>query len=188
MITVISGTNRKGSRCKVFAQQYFEFLREQMGGEEVKFLALEDIPQAWLSAEMYSAEGQQHELTAVQDEYVLPARAFVFISPEYNGSFPGVLKLFIDACSVREYAKNFKGKKAALLGVASGRAGNLRGMSHLAGVLHYLGTATMPNQLPISQIGSLLDENDRIIDEDTLKVMKEHATAFSRFVHEGVIA
>ena len=38
MITVVSGTNRKGSRCKVFAQQYFEFLREALGEEEVKFL------------------------------------------------------------------------------------------------------------------------------------------------------
>ncbi|MEL7251935.1 MAG: NAD(P)H-dependent oxidoreductase [Bacteroidota bacterium] len=185
MITVISGTNRKGSRCKVFAQQYFEFLREQMGEEEVKFLALEDIPQGWLSADMYSEDGQNAELTAVQDEYILPAKGFVFLSPEYNGSFPGVLKLFIDGCSVRKYAQNFKGKKAALLGVASGRAGNLRGMSHLAGVLHYLGTTTMPNQLPISQIGDLLDENDQIIDEETLKVMQQHAQAFSQFVLAG---
>ena len=185
MITVVSGTNRKGSRCKVFAQQYFEFLREALGEEEVKFLALEDIPQEWLSADMYAPEGQHPELTVIQDEYVLPARGFVFVSPEYNGSYPGVLKLFIDACSIREYAKNFKGKKAALLGVASGRAGNLRGMSHLAGVLHYLGTTTMPDQLPISQISNLLDENNHIVDEDTLDVMRTHAQAFSRFVYEG---
>lgn len=185
MITVVSGTNRKGSRCKVFAQQYFEFLRGALGEEEVKFLALEDIPQSWLSADMYAEAGQDPELTAIQDEYILPARGFVFISPEYNGSFPGVLKLFIDACSIRKYAQNFKGKKAALVGVASGRAGNLRGMSHLAGVLHYLGTTTMPDQLPISQISNLLNDENQIVDEATLEVMQAHAKAFSQFVFEG---
>lgn len=182
MITLISGTNRKGSRCKVFAEQYFLFLQEMLGEEEVKFLALEDISQEWLAADMYVEERQDPDLAAIQDEYILPASAFVFISPEYNGSFPGALKLFIDACSVREYARNFKGKKAALVGVATGRAGNLRGMSHLAGVLNYLGTVTMPDQLPISSIASLLDDNQKIVDQDTLAVMKSHAQAFARFV------
>ena len=183
MITVISGTNRKGSRCKVFAQQYFEFLREAVGEEAVRFLALEDISQEWLAADMYIQERQDPELAAIQDEYVLPAQAFVFISPEYNGSFPGALKLFIDACSIRQYAANFKGKKAALVGVSTGRAGNLRGMSHLAGVLNYLGTVTMPDQLPISRIAELLNADMHITDEVTLAVMKAHAEEFVRFVN-----
>jgi chromate reductase len=183
MITVISGTNRKGSRCKVFAQQYHTFLQELLPDEEVKFLALEDMPHNWPAADMYS---EQHpELSAIQDEFILPARGFVFVSPEYNGSFPGALKFFIDACSVREYARNFKGKKAALVGVATGRAGNLRGMSHLAGVLNYLGTITMPDQLPISRIGEFMNKEGAITDQPTLAVMKAHADEFSRFIVAG---
>lgn len=182
MITLISGTNRKGSRCKIFAEQYYRFLQEILGEDQVQFLALEDISQEWLAADMYIEERQDPGLGAIQDQYILPAQAFVFISPEYNGSFPGALKLFIDGCSVREYARNFKGKKAALVGVSTGRAGNLRGMSHLAGVLNYLGTVTMPDQLPISSIASLLDKKGNITDEDTLAVMKSHAKAFARFV------
>jgi len=180
MITVISGTNRKGSRCKVFAEKYSKLLAKIVE-EEVKFLALEDIPHDWYQAAMYIEEGQQPSLTAIQDEYILPAQSFVFVSPEYNGSYPGTLKLFIDACSIRQYAKNFKGKKAALVGVASGRAGNLRGMSHLAGVLNYLGTTTLPNQLPISSISTLLDEQNEI-DEDALSVMLAHAREFAEFL------
>lgn len=182
MITLISGTNRKGSRCKRFAEQYYRFLQEVLGESEVQFLALEDISQEWLAADMYIEQRQDPDLAAIQDQYILPAKAFVFISPEYNGSFPGALKLFIDACSIREYARNFKGKKAALVGVSTGRAGNLRGMSHLAGVLNYLGTVTMPDQLPISSIASLLDQKGRVVDEDTLVVMKSHAEAFARFI------
>lgn len=184
MITVISGTNRKGSRCKAFAYKYFEFLSEYLGEEEVQFLALEDIPQSWLGTDMYQTKKQDRALALVQDQFILPATGFVFISPEYNGSFPGVLKLFLDACSIREYDSNFKGKKAALLGVATGRAGNLRGMSHLAGILHYLGTTTMPNQLPISRIAELMNKQGEIIHQETLAVMKAHAQAFALFVAE----
>ncbi len=182
MITVISGTNRKGSRCRAFAYKYFEFLSEILGKKEVRFLALEDIPQNWLSSAMYEEAAQHPDLAKIQDEYILPAEGFVFFSPEYNGSFPGVLKLFIDACSVRNYSRNFKGKKAALVGVATGRAGNLRGMSHLAGVLHYLGVITMPNQLPISSIAQLMDISGEITHEETLVVMKMHAQEFAQFV------
>jgi len=86
----------------------------------------------------------------------------VFISPEYNGSYPGVLKLFLDAISIREYARSFKQKKAALCGVASGRAGNLRGIDHLTGVLNHVGVIVMPNNLPLSSIDKLCDENGEI--------------------------
>lgn len=184
MITVISGTNRKGSRCRAFAHKYYELLSEALGTKQVRFLALEDIPQTWLSSSMYEDGGQHPDLARIQDEYILPADGFVFISPEYNGSFPGILKLFIDACSVRNYARNFKGKKAALVGVATGRAGNLRGMSHLAGVLHYLGATTLPNQLPISSIAQLIDTNGQISHPETLTVMKMHTQEFAQFIGE----
>lgn len=184
MITVISGTNRKGSRCRAFAYKYYEFLSEVLGTKQVRFLALEDIPQTWLSASMYEDGGQHSDLAKIQDEYILPADGFVFISPEYNGSFPGILKLFIDACSVRNYARNFKGKKAALVGVATGRAGNLRGMSHLAGVLHYLGATTLPNQLPISSIAQLMNSSREVTHPETLAVMKTHAQEFAQFIGE----
>jgi NAD(P)H-dependent FMN reductase len=181
MITVISGTNRKGSRCKVFAEKYSELLSE-IYKTEVKILALEDLSHDWFQDAMYLEAGQKSSLTTIQDEYILPAEAFVFVIPEYNGSYPGVLKMFIDACSVRKYAENFKGKKAALVGVASGRAGNLRGMSHLAGVLHYLGATTLPNQLPISSISQMIDEKGKLTDVETISIMREHAASFSQFV------
>jgi NAD(P)H-dependent FMN reductase len=101
--------------------------------------------------------------------------------PEYNGSFPGSVKLFIDACTVREYSRNFKDKKAALVGIASGRAGNLRGMDHLTGVLNYLGMTVMPDKLPISSIFKLKNGNGEVTDEDTLKIMEAHAKAFTAY-------
>ncbi len=179
MITVISGVNRKGSKTKVFAKMYADLLAE-IGSEEVKFLALEDINHDWFHAIMYGAADQSDSIARIQDEYILPADKMVYVTPEYNGSIPGVMKLFIDACSIREYQKNFKGKKAALIGVASGRAGNLRGLDHLADILNHVGTVTFPNRLPISSIGDILDERNTI-GKDTVQVMREHAAEFLAF-------
>ena len=178
MITIISGTNRKQSECLQFAKLYYDFLT-QKSEETIKILALEQIPHDWFHPDMY--DFQSESLQEIQDEYMLPADKFIYITPEYNGSFPGVLKLFIDACSVREYSRTFKGKKAALVGVATGRAGNLRGMDHLTGVLHHVGTHVLPNKLPISRIRHLKNGAGEVIDKGTLKAIEKHVEEFLEF-------
>ena len=180
MITVISGTNRRGSECLRFATYYAEQLRD-ISQEEVKLLALEDIPHDWFSVDMYTVGAQSDSLIAIQDEYILPAQKFVFFISEYNGSYPGALKLFIDAVSVRHYRQNFSGKKAALIGVASGRAGNLLGMDHLTAVLHHLGCVLLPHKLPISRIEQLLDAEGHIQDDSTRRLLRAHGERFAAF-------
>lgn len=179
MITVISGTNRKKSESLLFAQQMVRFFQAN-SDETIKLLPLESIPHDWFHSDMYEKDQQSSSLRELQDEYILAANKFLIISPEYNGSFPGVLKLFLDACSIREYQTNFKGKKAALVGIASGRAGNLRGIDHLTSILQHMGTIIMPAQLPISSIGGLTDNGD-ILDEATLKVMEQFVLNFLKF-------
>lgn len=176
MITVISGTNRRESESLLFARQIAAFL-EANTDETVKLLPLESIPHDWFHPEMYEKDQQSPSLRSLQDEYILPAQKFIFVVPEYNGSIPGALKLFLDACSIREYQTNFKNKKAALIGVATGRAGNLRGIDHLTAILHHMGTHIMPAYLPISRIGALTEEGN-ILDEDTLKIMEQFAINF----------
>lgn len=179
MITVISGTNRKASESLMFARQFVDFLRKY-GQEEVRLLSLESIPHDWFHADMYEKGGQSGSLAALQDKYVTEADKFLIVSPEYNGSIPGSLKLFLDACSVRNYATNFRNKKAALVGVATGRAGNLRGIDHLTSILHHMGAVIMPAQLPISRISDLAEEGT-IIDEATLSIMEQFSINFLEF-------
>lgn len=180
MITILSGTNRRESECLGFARKFQELLQSRTD-EPVSLLALEDIPHDWFHPDMYTKGHQSPSLARLQDEYMLPAGKFLYITPEYNGSFPGVLKLFIDACSVREYKKTFKGKKAALVGIATGRAGNLRGMDHLTGILNHLGTIVLPNKLPISSIGKLTDGSGIIADDEAIGVMEDFVEEFLAF-------
>jgi len=180
MITIISSTNRKNSGCLQFSRHFFRLFQDRVG-KEVKLLSLEDLPQNIMHPDMYENGGQSPEMAAIQNEFMIPSEKFFFVVPEYNGGFPGVLKLFLDACSVREYNRTFKGKKAALVGVATGRAGNLRGMEHLTGVLNYVGTIVMPSKLPISGIENLTNGNGGITDREPLEVMKKQVEDFLEF-------
>ena len=159
MILILSGTNRPGSNTRKVAEHVFRVCKE-LTKEEVKLLSLEDVPRSIFHDQMYSGDDMHEEIIAIQEEYILPVNKMIILSPEYNGSFAGILKMFIDALSVRKYAENFKGKSGALIGVASGRAGNLRGLEHLTGLLNYLGMHIHPYKLPISSIGDVLGDDD----------------------------
>jgi NAD(P)H-dependent FMN reductase len=180
MITVIAGTNRKDSETAHFARYYFDLLSAKTD-QKIKLLDLSEIEHDWFHAEMYSNDSQTESLARIQDEYMIPAEKFIFLTSEYNGSFPGAVKLFIDACSIRAYKETFDGKRAALVGVASGRAGNLRGMDHLSDVLNHMGTVIFPNKLPISSIFNLLSEEKEIIDKNTIEAIEKQVNAFLVF-------
>ena len=113
---------------------------------------------------------QINNVSQILDTYIAPIQKFVVVMPEYNGSFPGILKLFIDAI----HPDLLRRKKVALLGVSSGRAGNLRGMEHLTGVFNYLGVFVHPNRLPVSSVLTLLDDKGAIKDTTTLTVLEKH--------------
>ena len=180
MITVVASTNRKNSKCLIFANKYAELLQE-VGYPDVQVLALENIPTDWFFSEMYKPEKQLESLFELQDKYFRLVDKFVFVSSEYNGSIPGSLKLLIDAISVRELDATFKGKKAALVGLATGRAGNLRGMDHLSDILNHMGTIVLPNKLPISKISALLNEHKEVSDSATIETMRKQALEFINF-------
>lgn len=180
MITVFSSSNRKDNRTRLVANKVYDFLKEH-SKEEVLFFSLEDLPNDFIHQDMYSSDGQSEALAAIQDQYLIPATKLYFVVPEYNGGIPGILKLFIDACSVREYAASFHGnKKAALIGVSAGRSGGLRGLEYMTGFLHYLKINVLPNKLPISSIETLLTDN-QLTNQGTLKALEQQVQEFLAF-------
>ncbi len=171
MITIISGTNRKESSTSIFAKHCYEYIKS-VTEEKVCLIDLIDVSADIYNENMYSSDGQSEGSRILQDEKLIPSTKFLFIFPEYNGSYPGALKVFIDACSIRQLKETWSGKKAGLIGIASGRAGNLRGLDQFATVLNHLGTSTLPNKLPISQINSLI-EGGEVKNAGTIDVMSK---------------
>ena len=163
MYTIVSGTNRVGSNTLKVAKLYQQLLQKK--GIEANLLSLANINLLVRDA----------AFEKIENELLIPTSKFLFITPEYNGSFPGALKMLIDTSKSNGIWAN---KKALLTGVSTGRAGNLRGMEHLAGVLNYLKITVLPNLLPISVINSLMDENGQLHDENTLQVINQQIDHF----------
>jgi len=167
MITIIAGTNRPDSYTEAVARLYAELLHAE--GQDSQLLSLRDLPADLAVSDLYGKRSPV--MQEILNNLIIPVDKFVFVVPEYNGSFPGILKMFIDAVPPR----NWKDKKAAIIGISSGRAGNLRGQEHLTGIFHYLKMHVHYNKPKLSGIEGLMDDQRRIIDEATMKVLVEHA-------------
>lgn len=165
MITILSGTNRPASNTLKVAKYYQKKLAEK--GIQTTLLNLEDLPDNLIKTDLY---GKRSQSFIPFQEIVTKTTKFLFIIPEYNGSFPGVLKTFIDAC---DFPSSFYDKKACLVGLSSGKYGNVRGIDHFNGVCGYLHLNVMPLRLHISSIRQEFNENDDFFKEDTLKFTNE---------------
>ena len=166
MYLIISGTNRQDSNTKIVAEQYQQLMEAK--GIKAPLISLEDL----------DVNKRNDEFIAIEKKLLIPSQKIIFVSPEYNGSIPGVLKCLID---ISEVKKVWPGKKALLVGVSTGRAGNLRGMEHLTGILHYIKMIVHPNKLPISVVDTLIDEEGRITDAATIKAMSTQIEEFLDF-------
>ncbi len=172
--TIISSTNRPGSNTLKVAKHYQELMRE--AGIEAKLLSLEVLNgEPIIDLVMY--DEQSPLLKRIQDEY-LSADKLVMIVPEYNGSFAGITKLFIDATDVKNYWNH---KKICLVGVADGRGGNLRGLEHLSGLMLHMKMNVYHLRQPLAQINGELDENGRLHKEGTLKMLRGQIEGFKAF-------
>lgn len=171
MMTLISGTSRLNSNSRKVANQYLELLAEK--GYAANLLDLSELAPDCFGpcSEEYLHPG----LKQVQEDWIRPATHLLFVVPEYNGSIPGVLKALLDFTEI----KAWYGKKACLAGVATGRAGNLRGLDHLGAILMHCKIKVLPYTLPISTVGKLLSPEGRL-DEGT-------RTAISRQLDEFLV-
>mgnify|MGYP006077057269 FL=1 len=167
MITIICGTNRNLSNSYIFAKEIEVLINSKQEG--CKVLNLEDLPNDFaFENEVYGNE--YAPLNLIANKFISGSNKFVFVIPEYNGSFPGVLKAFIDSFS----PDRIRGKQALLIGIASGRAGNLRGLDHFTGVMNYLDVHVLPMKVAISHCHTLIDEKSKSIsDERTIELLRQ---------------
>lgn len=173
MITLISGTNRPGSNTRKVTDAYSRLLDSI--GEEHLFFSLEDLPRDF--AFSYLEGRKSADFDKIMSEFILPADKLLLVIPEYNGSFPGIFKLFLDAI----HPIDLHGKKVTMTGVATGRSGNLRGIDGLTGAFHYMGMTVYPKNLPISLLRDKLNASGDFNDEATLKAMRIQLEGFIAF-------
>ncbi len=172
-IVILNCTNRSNSNSLKVSKIYKTQLEDKNVITEIFDFC--DLPQTIAFTELYGKRSEAY--AELIKKYITENNKFIFVVPEYNGSFPGILKLFLDSISPKEWAN----KKGCLVGVSTGRAGNLRGIEHLTGILNYLKLNIYHLKLPISLVDKLLDENGHFINEEQKNVCIAQIEGFLEF-------
>jgi NAD(P)H-dependent FMN reductase len=173
--TIVASTSRDQSVSSQVAAQYQEILAEL--GVQARVLDLQDMPTDILETTLYKKVKQPNAAWEQMQEVVNATDKFVFVIPEYNGSFPGILKVWVDAC---KFPTSFKNKKAALLGISDGTQGGALAMGHFADVLNYAGTHTMALRPRLIQISKNMQDG-RITNAEYLMFMRLQAEQLLTF-------
>jgi len=152
MICIISGTNRPDSQTFKVAK-LFESLF-QKAGAKTDFLDLKNLPAALFTPEAYATKPAEFE---VFSEKVLKSHGLFVVTPEYNGSFPGVLKTFIDHL---KFPQSFERRPVAFCGVAAGMWGALRSVEQLELIFKYRNAFTFSERIFLPKIHEQFDEQN----------------------------
>jgi chromate reductase, NAD(P)H dehydrogenase (quinone) len=171
---VINGTNRKGNRTQYVTKTVCDLLDKN--GDKFQLIDLETIEPGDLIYPQ-SLGGNLNPRLSDAVSHILEADRLIVVAPEYNGSFPGILKLFIDVIPPAVW----QNKKAALVGVAAGRNGNLRGVDQLTAVFNYLNVNVLAYKLNIPQLGQLLNGELQITEPEILKRMEKQLSLLKDF-------
>jgi NAD(P)H-dependent FMN reductase len=169
MILIISSTNRIGACTRVVAGIYASILEKK--GEECMILDLKDLPRDFIFSALFENSGGHKVFNEIQ-KVIDSCQKFVFVVPEYNGSFPGVLKAFIDGL---RYPDSFSGKAGALVGLSSGSMGGALAVSHLTDVLNYQGMFVLPQKPRLSFIKKSLSEDNQFTNPLYTQLLTQQA-------------
>lgn len=173
MRLVISATNRKGSyslKVSKIVQKIYQDMNEPCKVLDLRTISFEDILDDPYPKKL------PEKINKVVDR-VAQSSSLVIVCPEYNGSFPGIFKFFLDHW---RFPESFEYKPVCLIGIGSGRFGGLRPVEHLENLFTYRKSFISPSKVLISKIESVV-QNGEIRDEIVFNLLTKQAKDFSLF-------
>jgi NAD(P)H-dependent FMN reductase len=180
-ILIIGGTNRVGSYsmklARVIERHY------AAAGVRAGVYGMEELPR-----EIFEPSAYAHKPAAFVpvQQRVLDAAGLHVVTPEYNGSFPGILKLFID---MLKFPESFDRKPVAFVGLAAGMFGAMRAVEQLQLVFGYRNAHVYPDRVFIAGSSSKFDAagalNDPALDERVTRQARGFAEFAKMFARGG---
>ncbi|MCZ6900663.1 MAG: NAD(P)H-dependent oxidoreductase [Bacteroidetes bacterium] len=167
MITIVCGTNRKDAVSKILSRIYQQLLNNL--NSENTIVDLSELPSDFAFSALYDKSGKNEEFNVIRQQ-MSQSEKFVFIVPEYNGSFPGVLKTFIDGLA---FPDTFEHKKCALVGLSSGVQGGGLAFSHLTDIFNYGGMYVLALKPKLAQISQNIDKEKEIVTNELYRDLLE---------------
>jgi NAD(P)H-dependent FMN reductase len=174
MLTIIVGTNRPGSNTRKVARHIEEIYAELK--VPLRVLDLAQLPPEIFSPTAYAEKPKSFHPFA---DAIWQSAGLVVVTPEYNGSVPGVLKYFID---MLKFPESFEKRPVCFIGLGAGMWGALRPVEQLQAIFGYRNAYIYPERVFMPQINNLLDQSGRLKDAELLGRLKKQAEGYIDFV------
>ena len=173
MITIISGTNRPQSQSLRVAQIFQKLYQKE--GVETQLLDLQKLPVALFTPDAYAHKPAEFEPFS---QAVLKSKGLVVVTPEYNGGFPGVLKLFID---MLKFPESFEKRPVAFVGVAAGMWGALRPVEQLEAVFKYRNAFLFNERIFLPKVESQIKDDGSFATPLVAQLAEAQVKGFIKF-------
>lgn len=168
-LLVFAGSTRAQSFNRKLATVAAGIGRE--AGAAVTHIELADFDVPLYNADL-EAKGTPRDVVRLK-EIFFAHPAWIVVSPEYNGSYTGLMKNTIDWVSSpikgdpnwSSGTKPFAGKVVGMLAASPGALGGLRSLSHLAPLLMNLQCWVAPRQFALSRAGEAFTPDGQLAAE-----------------------
>lgn len=177
-VVAISGSLREGSYTSMALKTALDEAANT--GAETQFIDLRHYDLAFAGADAGAAAPGVSRLA----QEVRRADGILLGTPEYHGSFSGVLKNALDLMGFDE----FEGKMIGLVGVSAGRLGAFDALNSLRNVGRALHAWVVPEQVSIPEASSCFDEQGRVKNpelEQRLRHLGRRVADFARLHKYG---
>jgi NAD(P)H-dependent FMN reductase len=175
-LKIISGTDRPNSNALRISKYLQRRYREE--GIDAEIIDLQHFPLGDVQG------GRYDEAIPQVDAFIgraVSADGLVIVCPEYNGGYPGILKIFID---YMPFPGSLEKKPIAFVGEANGAFGALRAVEQLQQVVGYRNAHIFPERVFISRVTKKFDEKKGILDDLQQGLLDSQITQFPQFVRD----
>jgi chromate reductase len=177
-ILIVSGTNRPNSNSLRIAQVVRQHYVDHKLAADL--FDVTDLPKEVFEPTVYASKPPA--FVEIQNR-VYHAAGMHIVLPEYNGSFPGILKYFID---LLKFPESFDRKPVAFVGLANGMFGALRAVEQLQMVFSYRNAHVYPDRVFIPSVRDKLDAAGQVTDSAIAERLARQTKGFAQFA--GAVA
>jgi chromate reductase, NAD(P)H dehydrogenase (quinone) len=179
MIIGISGSLRKASYNAALLRAAVELAPPTLS---IEIGSIRDIP--LYDGDVEAEQGIPSAVAALKDR-IARADGLLLVTPEYNGSMPGVFKNAIDWLSrpSSDIPRVFGMKRVGVMGATPGPAGTRLSQTAWLQVLRQLGTQPwFGKALFLANAGQAFDANGHLTDAKSQQLLRDYLAGFAAFV------
>ncbi|MGA9597963.1 MAG: NAD(P)H-dependent oxidoreductase [Acidimicrobiia bacterium] len=177
-VLAVAGSLRRGSHNRAVLEAAAQIA--PAGVEVTIFDRLEAVPV--FNEDLENAPDDQSGVLKLRHA-MAAADGLLISTPEYNQSVPGVLKNMIDWLSRGAPDEGLRGKPVAVAGATTGPWGTRISQTVLRQMLHSTQALVLPAPtLYIAQVGLLLDDDGRLVDQETLDRLGDLMSSFAAWI------